>query len=257
MSMLQVHMFPCLQDNYCFLVHDRESDITAVVDTPEVAAIERALQETGWKLDYIMNTHHHWDHAGGNLELKEKTGCRIVGPRADRDRIPGLDIEVGDGDRFQLGKRVALVYDTPGHTRGHIVYHFADDHVAFVGDTLFAMGCGRLFEGTPAQMWASLSKLMARIPDDTRLYCAHEYTQSNARFALSVEPDNIELVARAEAVDRLRKQNQPTVPTTMALEKATNPFLRPDSPGLQAVLGLTGHDPIEVFAQTRQRKDNF
>ncbi len=257
MSQLQVHMFPCLQDNYGFLINDPETDTTGVVDTPEVKAILDALNETGWSLDYILNTHHHWDHAGGNLELKEQTNCKIVGPRADAARIPGIDIQVGDGDVFEFGQRKAVVYDTPGHTRGHIVYHFADDQIAFVGDTLFAMGCGRLFEGTPAQMWSSLTKLMANIPDDTKLYCAHEYTQGNARFALTVEPENRDLQIRAQEVDRLRADNQPTVPTTMAREKATNPFLRPNSANLQATLGMTGDDIVAVLAETRERKDHF
>ncbi|MGI9308534.1 MAG: MBL fold metallo-hydrolase, partial [Gammaproteobacteria bacterium] len=158
---LQLHMFPCLQDNYCYLIHDDAAGVTAVIDTPEVMAIEEALTDTGWQLTHILNTHHHWDHAGGNLELKEKTGCTIVGPRADAKRIPGIDIQLGDGDVFEFGSHAANVYDTPGHTRGHIVYHFAADGIAFVGDTLFAMGCGRLFEGTPEQMWTSLQKIMA------------------------------------------------------------------------------------------------
>jgi hydroxyacylglutathione hydrolase len=257
MSELKIHMFPCLQDNYCYLIHDEETGTTAVIDTPEVAAIQRALADTGWHLDYILNTHHHWDHAGGNLELKQLTGCQVVGPKADEARIPGIDIALADGEVFALGKHKAVVYDTPGHTLGHIVYHFAEDQVAFVGDTLFAMGCGRVFEGTATQMWGSLSKLLQRLPDDTQIYCAHEYTQGNARFALSVEPDNLELVARARAVDLARKKGQPTIPTNMAMEKATNPFLRPDSAGIQATLGLDGHDLVAVFAETRARKDKF
>jgi hydroxyacylglutathione hydrolase len=257
MSELKIHMFPALQDNYCYLLHDPDSGKTGVVDTPEVAAIEKALADTGWSLDYILNTHHHWDHAGGNLELKEKHGCQVVGPAADAGRIPGIDIELADGEHFELGSHRAVIYDTPGHTRGHIIYHFADDGAAFVGDTLFSMGCGRLFEGTPGQMWESLSKLIDKLPDDTRIYCAHEYTQSNARFAVTVEPDNIELAARAQQVDRLREKGEPTIPSTMALEKATNPFLRPDSAGIQATLGLPADDLVAVFAETRARKDNF
>jgi len=253
---LKVHMFACLQDNYCYLVHDPESGKTGVVDTPDVQAIENALAETGWTLNYILNTHHHWDHAGGNLELKEKTGCTVVGPKADRDRIPGIDIALGEGDVFELGNRKATIHDTPGHTRGHIVYHFEDDHQAFVGDTLFAMGCGRLFEGTADQMWNSLQKIM-RWPDDTNIYCAHEYTQSNARFALTVEPGNEALIARAAEVDRLRQQNLPTIPTSVKLEKDTNPFMRPTSPDLQATLAMKGAPVVNVFAETRKRKDKF
>ncbi len=252
----EVHMFPCLQDNYGFLIRDHEANLTAVVDTPDVEAIMTALEERDWSLTHILNTHHHLDHAGGNLEIKQRTGCIVVGPRADAARIPGIDVEVGDGDIFNFGAHEATVYDTPGHTRGHIVYHFAAADLAFVGDTLFAMGCGRLFEGTPQQMWQSLSKIM-QWPDSTRLYCAHEYTQSNGRFALSVEPDNQALVDRCAEVDRLRSQGQPTVPTTLGLEKATNPFLRPESSGLQAGVGLPNGELIEVFARTRQLKDNF
>ncbi len=257
MSKLTVHMFPCLADNYGYLVHDPDQNVTAVVDTPDVGAIEQALANTGWTLDYILNTHHHWDHAGGNLELKQKTGCTVVGPKAEAGKIPGIDIEVGEGDEFMLGSHRALIYDTPGHTLGHVVYHFVDDHIAFVGDTLFSLGCGRVFEGTPAQMWNSLAKLRERLPNDTLIYCAHEYTQSNARFALTVEPDNPALRERAREVDRLRASGEPTIPSRMAVEKAANPFLRADVPALLAATGLQGHPPAEVFAEIRQRKDRF
>jgi len=253
---LEIFMFRALQDNYCYLVRDPETDTTAVIDTPEVAAIEAALAATGWSLDYILNTHHHWDHAGGNLELKDRTGCEVVGPRADRERIPGIDIDLGDGETFDLGWRRARVFDTPGHTRGHICFHFENDAVAFTGDTLFAMGCGRLFEGSAEQMWNSLQKLLAW-PDDTRVYCAHEYTQSNAHFALTVEPGNEDLVRRAAEVDRLRDADQPTIPSTIGLEKATNPFLRPTSANLKAALDMSDADTVAVFAETRRRKDNF
>lgn len=254
MSEIEVEMYPCLKDNYGFLVHDPDAGVTACIDTPEVAPTLRALERRGWSLDYIFNTHHHFDHAGGNVELKAVTGCRVVGPRADADRIPGIDIEVGDGDEIALGSRRAVVQDTPGHTRGHIVYHFPDDGVAFVGDTLFAMGCGRLFEGSPEQMWGSLRKILAW-PDATRLYCAHEYTQANARFALRVEPGNAALRKRAEEVDRLRAEGRPTVPTTLGLERETNPFLRPWSTGLREAVGLPQADDVAVFAKTRELKD--
>ncbi len=256
MSELKIHMFPCLSDNYCYLLHDADAGLTAVIDTPDVPAIERALDDTGWTLTHIINTHHHGDHAGGTLELKGTTGCTIVGPGADADRIPGIDIKVNDGDSYAFGTHQAKVYDTPGHTRGHIVYHFEDDGVAFVGDTLFAMGCGRLFEGTPQQMWNSLQKLMAW-PDETKVYCAHEYTQTNARFALTVEPQNQDLVKRAKEVDRLRADGKPTIPTTIGLEKRTNPFLRPMSKDLKSTVGLAGASDVDVFAETRRRKDNF
>jgi hydroxyacylglutathione hydrolase len=253
---VQVHMFPCLNDNYGFLVHDPEAAVTAVIDTPEVAPINAALERKGWRLTHIFNTHHHFDHAGGNLALKERWHCTVVGAAIDAERIPGIDVRVADGERFAFGNAQVQVLEVPGHTSGHIAYYFADDGVAFVGDTLFALGCGRLFEGSPQQMWSSLGKLMA-LPDDTVVYCAHEYTQANAAFALSVEPENADLVARAAEIDRLRARGVPTVPTTIALEKATNPFLRPASPGLQKTLGMQGADLVEVFAETRRRKDHF
>lgn len=256
MGALQIHMFPCLKDNYGYLLHDEDAGVTATVDTPEAAAIQSALRDRGWRLTHILNTHHHADHAGGNLELKAATGCTIIGPRADAARIPGIDIEVGEGDVYNLGGHPVQVFETPGHTSGHIVFFLPEERAAFVGDTLFAMGCGRLFEGTPAQMWHSLQKIMSW-PDDTRLYCAHEYTQANARFALTVEPQNQTLIARSQAVDRMRAQNQPTIPTTVREEKATNPFLRPASPDLKATIGLTGADEVAVFAKTRALKDEM
>jgi hydroxyacylglutathione hydrolase len=255
-SELTIHMFPCLADNYGYLLHDDESGETAAVDTPDAAEIALQLDAKGWRLTHIFNTHHHSDHAGGNVELKRRTGCTIVGPRADAARIPAIDVAVGDGETVALGRHRATVFDTPGHTRGHIVYHFADARAAFVGDTLFAMGCGRLFEGTPAQMWGSLQKILAW-PDDTRLYCAHEYTQSNARFALTVEPQNAALQQRAATVAQLRAVGRPTVPTILGDERATNPFLRPQSRDLRAAIGLDGAADVEVFAKTRALKDAF
>jgi hydroxyacylglutathione hydrolase len=256
MSALEIVQVPCLSDNYGYLVHDEEAGLTASIDTPEVGPLLAALEERGWALTHILNTHHHFDHAGGNLELKERTGCRIVGPAAEAQRIPGLDQPVGDGDRVEFGDREVRVFDVPGHTAGHIAYWFVDDGVAFVGDTLFALGCGRLFEGTAEQMWHSLSKLMA-LPEETRIYCAHEYTQANARFALSVDPENPDLVARAAEIDRLRAEGRPTVPSTLGEELRTNPFLRATEPSLQKQLGLEGADPVAVFAETRKRKDQF
>lgn len=256
MSGLQIHMFPCLKDNYGYLLHDAGSRATAAVDTPDARAIQAELAARGWVLTHILNTHHHDDHAGGNLALKQATGCRIIGPGSDRERIPGIDLGVREGDHFELGPHRVEVLETPGHTRGHIVYWVPGSQALFVGDTLFAMGCGRLFEGTPAQMWDSLQKIL-RLPDDTRIYCAHEYTQSNARFALTVEPGNAALVERAQEVDRRRARNEPTIPTTLALEKATNPFLRPASRELQAAVGLAGAGLVEVFAKTRALKDEM
>ena len=256
MTPVFIQQVPCLTDNYAFLIHEPRGGVTALVDTPEVEPVERALASTRWRLTHILNTHHHADHAGCNLAFKEKWGCTIIGPKADRDRIPGIDIALGDGETFQLGNAPVVVLDVPGHTRGQIAYHFPDDKVAFVGDTLFSLGCGRLFEGTPQQMWSSLSKIAA-LPDDTRLFYAHEYTQSNARFALTMDPDNADLRARAAKVDELRAAGAPTVPTTVGLEKKTNPFLRAATPGVQAALGMMGAPVVEVFAETRRRKDRF
>ena len=253
---LEVHQIACLSDNYGFLVHDPVNNVTASIDSPEAGPINEALQEKGWQLTHILNTHHHFDHAGGNEALKEQWGCTIVGAANDAERIPGIDTRVSDGDTFEFGATNAQVLEVPGHTSGHIAYYFADDGIAFVGDTLFALGCGRLFEGTPQQMWTSLQKLMA-LPDETVVYCAHEYTQANAAFALSVEPGNAALKDRAEEIDQLRAQGIPTVPTTIGLEKATNPFLRPASENLQDTVGLVGASLVEVFAETRKRKDNF
>jgi hydroxyacylglutathione hydrolase len=253
---LQVQQIPCLQDNYGYLIHDPGSGLTASIDTPDATAIGRALAGHGWKLDYILNTHHHSDHAGGNLALKAKTGCVIVGSRADAARIPGIDILVGEGDRFSLGAHEARIFETSGHTVGHICYVFDADRAAFVGDTLFSLGCGRLFEGTPAQMWASLQKLMA-LPDDVRVYCAHEYTENNGRFAVTMEPRNVALAARVAEVAALRAAGRPTVPSTIGLEKATNPFLRPASPELRQTLGMGTAPDVDVLGETRRRKDQF
>lgn len=251
---LEIHQFPCLNDNFGYLIHDAASGQTACIDTPEAAAIEAALRAKGWQLTHILNTHHHPDHAGGNLELKEKTGCRIVGAKLDAARIPGIDTRLADGEEFAFAGHRVRVWETPGHTVGHIVYHFPDDHLAFVGDTLFSLGCGRLFEGSADQMWSSLQKLL-EWPDQTLLYCAHEYTQANARFAVTVEPRNPDLQARVKEVDGLRAAGKWTIPTSLGLERKTNPFLRPHSSELQTTLGLQGASLVDVFAETRLRKD--
>jgi len=253
---LDIRLIPALKDNYIYLARESSSGEVAAIDPSLSQPVFAALAATGWKLTHILNTHHHFDHTGGNLELKQATGAAIVGPRADRDRIPGIDIALSDGETWHLGAAPAKVLDIPGHTRGHIAFWFERDRALFCGDTLFAMGCGRMFEGTAPQMWASLSKLAA-LPDETRVYCGHEYTQANARFALTVEPDNKALQARAAEVDRLRADGRPTIPSTIGLERATNPFLRPTSPGLMRGLGIVGADPVAVFAETRRRKDSF
>jgi hydroxyacylglutathione hydrolase len=256
MARLEIHQFPCLSDNYGFLVHDADGDVTACIDTPEVEPILRALDEKGWRLTHILNTHWHPDHAGGNQAIRARTGCAIVGPAGEQARIPGIDRAVREGDVVDLGGHEARVLDVGGHTAGHIAYWFAADGVAFVGDTLFALGCGRLFEGTPQQMWSSLRKLMA-LPPETVVYCAHEYTQANARFALTVDPDNAALRERAARVDADRAAGRFTVPTTIGEELRTNPFLRAADPGLQRSIGMEGAQPVDVFAETRRRKDVF
>lgn len=251
---LDIRQFPCLSDNYGFLLHDRETGATAAVDTPDADAVARECEAAGWRLTHILNTHHHPDHAGGNLALKERFGVAILGPATES--IPGRDVALKEGDTVEIGASRARVFDTPGHTAGHIVYVFDEDGAAFVGDTLFALGCGRLFEGTAEQMWASLTKLAA-LPDDTAVYCAHEYTQANARFAVSVDPDNAALADRAADIDAARARGEATVPTRIGLEKATNPFLRAADPALRARLGLEEASDAEVFAEVRRRKDAF
>ena len=254
--MTEIHLVPCLKDNYAYILHEPRTRAVAVVDPSEAAPVIDALRARGLALTHILNTHHHFDHTGGNLELKERTGARIIGPRADADRIPGIDIQVGQGDLVAIGTAIARVYDIPAHTRGHIAFWFEEAKAVFTGDTMFAMGCGRLFEGTPDQMWQSLSTL-ARLPADTRIYCGHEYTQSNGRFALSLEPGNADLVARMKEVDDLRQRGPPTIPSTIGLELKTNPFLRPDSEELRRTLRMERAAMVEVFAETRRRKDVF
>jgi hydroxyacylglutathione hydrolase len=244
---ITVHQFPCLSDNYGFLVRDDATGLAACIDTPDAAAILRELKTTGWTLSLILNTHWHPDHAGGNAEIKAATGCIVVGP-AEVERLSPVDRKVGGGDVVELGQTRFEVIESGGHTLGHIAYFDLSDRVAFVGDTLFALGCGRLFEGTAAQMWDSLQRLAA-LPDDTKVYCAHEYTASNARFALSVDDDPA-LKARTDNIFAARERGEWTVPTTIGLEKATNPFLR--APMLKP--GLPAH---EAFGQVRAAKDAF
>jgi len=254
--MLDIRQIPVLNDNYVYLVHEPESAATAVVDPAVAAPVLAEAERLGWKITHILNTHHHGDHVGGNKEIQAATGCTIVGPRADTARIPGIQVEVGDGDSYALGAAKAQVFDVPGHTSGHIAYWFEADDALFCGDTIFALGCGRVFEGTHQQMWDSLSKLRA-LPDSARVFCAHEYTQANARFALSVDGANPDLKQRAEAVDAARARGEPTVPSRLGEEKRTNPFLRADDPALAAALGLAGETPVRVFSEVRTRKDNF
>lgn len=254
--MLNIHIVPCLNDNYAYLIHEPATRTVAVVDPSESAPILAALARHNLKLTHILNTHHHFDHTGGNLELKEKTGAHIIGPKADADRIPGMDTGVGEGELLAIGVKIVRVFNIPAHTRGHIAFWFEADKAVFTGDTMFAMGCGRLFEGTPAQMWESLSKL-AKLPADTRVFCGHEYTQSNGRFALTIEPNNEALKKRMIEVDNLRKQGLPTIPSTIGIERETNPFLRPSSKELRKSLGMDNADDVTVFAEIRRRKDEF
>jgi hydroxyacylglutathione hydrolase len=254
MAALAIEIVPCLKDNYAYLVHDTETGLTAVVDPSEPDPVDAALARKGWKLNYILNTHHHFDHTGGNLPLKEKHGARVVGPKKDAERIAGIDDGVDETAPWRFGARDIPVLEIPAHTRAHIAFVF--DDAVFTGDTLFAMGCGRLFEGTPQMMWSSLSKLTA-LPDSTRVYCGHEYTQSNGRFALTLEPGNAALVKRMRDVDAARARHAPTVPSTIGLEKETNPFLRPTSEEIRRSLGLINADDVTVFGEMRKRKDNF
>ena len=252
--MLQVHQFPCLSDNYGYLLHDPASRETACIDTPDADAYLREARAKGWRITAIWNTHWHPDHAGGNANIKAATGCTIVAPAIDAPKIEGVDRTLVDGDVVRIGVHDARVIDVGGHTMGHIAYYLPDAGIAFVGDSLFALGCGRMFEGTAPQFWASLSRLKT-LPPETTLYCAHEYTQSNASFALHADPDNTALKDYAAEVERKRAAGQPTVPMGLARELATNPFLRADTPEMQARWG--GNTPPETFAAIRAAKDSF
>jgi hydroxyacylglutathione hydrolase len=256
MSTLEIDPVACLKDNYAYLVYDRAQGVCGVVDASEAEPVKRALDAKRLRLTHILSTHHHNDHVGGNLALKAAFGVKVVGAAQDAARIPGLDIVLADGDVFELGTHKARILEIPAHTSQHIAFWFADDRAVFTGDTLFAMGCGRLFEGTADQMWASLSKLM-KLPGDTRIYCGHEYTEANGRFALTVEPHNADLVARMEEVRKTRAKGLPTIPSTMELEKKTNPFLRAGSSEIRRTLDLAAARDVEVFAETRKRKDVF
>jgi len=256
MSQLTVEPVACLTDNYAYLVRDAASGLCAVVDPSEPGPVRKALAARGLKLTHILNTHHHFDHTGGNLALKDEFRAEIVGPAKDRDRIPGIDLGVTEDAPWRFGSRAVRILEIPAHTRAHIAFVFADDQAVFTGDTLFAMGCGRLFEGTPEMMSNSLSKLM-RLPDDTRVYCGHEYTLNNGRFALMLEPGNADLQTRMTEVQELRARNAPTIPSTIGLEKRTNPFVRPESAEIRRTLNMAGATSVEVFAEMRRRKDAF
>ena len=253
---LQIIQLPALQDNYIYVLHDPLTQHTAVVDPSHAEPVLALLARTGWQLHTILNTHHHSDHVGGNLELKQKTACTIIASKTDARRIRAVDKTVSEGERIAIGSHYASVIGADGHTLGHILYYFASANALFCGDTLFAMGCGRLFEGSAAQMWHSLQKIKA-LPADTLCYCAHEYTQNNARFALSLEPDNAALQARVQRINALRATLLPTVPSLLFDELATNPFLREHSAELQQRIQRVGATPIEIFSEVRRLKDNF
>jgi hydroxyacylglutathione hydrolase len=249
-----ISVFTCLTDNFGYLVHDRASGATASIDAPEAAPIIKALDEHGWKLTDILITHHHGDHVGGVAELKQRYGCRVVAPHDKTSKIANVDQRVANGDVVKIGGLLARVVETPGHTLDHISYVFDNDKALFAADTLFSIGCGRVFEGNAPMMWESLLKLRA-LPDDFRLYCGHEYTASNVRFALSVDPDNAALKARADEVSRLRADNKPTIPVLLGEEKKANVFLRADDPVIAARLHMKGASAAEVFGELRERKN--
>jgi hydroxyacylglutathione hydrolase len=252
----EIKLFLCLKDNYGVLLHDTASGATAAIDAPEAAPIEAALKATGWKLSDILVTHHHADHTDGIAELKQKYKCRVVAPKAEAGKIPGVDETVREGDVVHVGKLAANVIETPGHTAGHITFWFHGDKLAFAGDTLFSIGCGRVIEGTPEMMWASLRKLRD-LPGDTRVYCGHEYTLANIKFAQTIEPGNAALQARAAQAAKQIADGKWTIPTTIDEEKAANVFLRADVPAVAAAVGLAGKSPAEVFTEIRARKNKF
>jgi hydroxyacylglutathione hydrolase len=252
----ETYLFACLKDNFGVLIHDPASGATAAIDAPEAAPVEAALRTTGWQLSDILVTHHHADHTGGIAELKARHRARVTAPRHEAARIPGVDATVGEGEAAKVGSLTARVLETPGHTAGHIAYVFDADKLAFVGDTLFSIGCGRVIEGTPEAMWQSLLKLRD-LPDDTAMFCGHEYTDANIRFALTIEPDNPALSARAAQVKRRVAAGEPTIPSLMGEEKHANLFLRADNPAVAAAVGLEGKPAAEVFAELRARKNRF
>ena len=253
---LQIELVPMLTDNYAYLIHDKASGATAILDPSEAKPGLDAAAKRGWKISHVLDTHHHNDHCGGNLGIKQATGAKVVGPAYDKDRIPGIDLPVDEKSGFDFAGHHADVLFIPGHTKGHIAFHFAGSKAVFCGDTLFSIGCGRMFEGTPDVMWPSLLKLRA-LPDDTRIFCGHEYTEANCRFAVTADPDNAALKARYDAVKQARAAGQPTVPATMGAERAANPFLRADDPKLAARFGGSGAKPSDVFGAIRAAKDRF
>jgi hydroxyacylglutathione hydrolase len=252
LSELQIHQFTCREDNFGVLLHHEPTRQTISIDAPDAGTIERVLVAHGWDLTHILLTHHHADHVEGVAALKTQSGCKVIGP--NNPAIANIDEFVAEGDTLELAGDQVKVIATPGHTLDMLNFHFTRAGVVFTGDTLFAMGCGRVFEGTPAQMWESLRKLMA-LPKETQVYCGHEYTLANARFSLTIDPQNPALQARAKEVEALRAQGKPTLPTTIALELATNPFLRAADPAIRKHLGMENATDAEVFTEIRERKN--
>ncbi|MEP2028419.1 MAG: hydroxyacylglutathione hydrolase [Paracoccaceae bacterium] len=253
---LEIITIPCLQDNYAYLAHDSASGATAVVDIPDAAPLLAELSNRNWTLSHVLITHHHDDHIQGLAALLAKFPAKVFGAKADAHRLPHLDVALTEGDTIQIGTDTGHVIDVSGHTKGHIAFHFPKSDAVFTADSLMALGCGRLFEGTGAQMWSSLSKLAA-LPTDTIVYSGHEYTAANAKFALTIEPDNPDLISRSEQITAARSTQTPTVPSRLSLELATNPFLRAAIPSVQSNVGMSGADPAEVFTEIRARKDRF
>lgn len=253
---LEILTIPCLSDNYAYLLHNAASGETAAVDVPEAAPLLEVLADRGWTLTTILITHHHADHVQGLADLLAQHPAQVIGAEADAHRLPPLDVTAMDGDMLNICGAPVQVLEVPGHTIGHIAFHFPQSGAVFTADSLMALGCGRLFEGTPAQMHGSLSRLAA-LPAETIVYSGHEYTQANAKFALTIDPDNPDLISRAEAVSKARECGAPTVPSTLAEELATNPFLRAGETAIQQKLGMAGADPVAVFAEIRARKDRF
>ncbi len=254
--MLEIIQLPVLKDNYIYLLHEPSLNKTAVVDPAVSQPVLNTLKQKGWTLNYILNTHHHNDHIGANSDLQIATNCKIIAAKADNYRIPNIDIPVKEGDIFSLGKENITVIETPGHTLGHIVFYLENSKNLFCGDTLFSMGCGRLFEGSAEQMWNSLQKIKA-LPKETRIYCAHEYTQANGAFALTLEPDNKALQQRIQQVHQFRKDNKPTIPTSIELELMTNPFLRENTAVIQQSLNMKNKPLQKIFSKIRKLKDDF
>jgi hydroxyacylglutathione hydrolase len=252
----EVSLFLCLKDNYGVLLHDPVTGATAAIDAPDAAPVEAALKNKGWKLTDLLVTHHHADHTDGIPALKQKYGCRVVAPQEVTTRYSFVDETVREGDKVKVGNLIGNVIDTPGHTAGHITYWFHDDALAFVGDTLFSIGCGRVIEGTPEMMWTSLKKLRD-LPDETEIYCGHEYTLSNIKFALTIEPNNGALQARAREAEQEVARKRPTIPTMIGDEKKENPFLRADIAEVAAGIGMSGNTAVEVFTEIRERKNKF